>query len=99
MRHLAEDPIEVALLASGVVGPAILGRLVPLPGPAEALFPAFFRAFRGAVDLPMIAITAQDHLKAATLAAVDPEAVVDRRTVLAVDSADEMGDPWFGSSR
>ena len=47
----------------------------------------------------MIAITAQDHLKAATLAAVDPEAVVDRRTVLAVDSAGEMGDPWFGSSR
>ena len=99
MRHLRVTPIQVELLASRVVGLAVFGRLIPLPGPPDALFPPLFRTFRRAVGMASIAITAQDHLVTALLAVVEPEAVVDCRTVLAVDSAGETGDPWFGSLR
>ena len=99
MRHLRLPPGEVALLTSSVVGPALRRRLIPATGPSLAGLPLSGRAAVDAVALPTVAAPAQHHEPAAPPTQEEPVGLGDRRVVLAVDTADETGDPRTGSSR
>ncbi len=96
MRHIVFLALQVALLALGVVGLALLCGLVANSSPFDGAFAAFFGTAIEAVAVPMITVTAQEDQASALLAGEEPKAVVGHVTILAVDKTDETGDPGVG---
>ncbi len=92
MRHLRRLPLQIPLLTRCVQRPAALRRLVPPPGPAQALPSTCRAAGFSAVDLPPVAAPAQHHLPATPPALEESMGLAEGDVVSGLDNLAETGE-------
>jgi ABC-type arginine transport system permease subunit len=78
MRHYFKLAVAIPGLASGMLASAATTSLVALAGLTHARASAYRSTLVAAKPLPEIAITAQFHLLATSLAAEEPIGILDR---------------------